>query len=117
MPTTKERNITKEIPYISVPLVPKIKIEPKNDVTTRMVVHFSDQKDDTLLYRRGDAEISHYKASRKSGKYCKSLRGRRLKGKGKGVSGARETGGVRKGGGRETPARRPLFFSFLTGEC
>ena len=43
-----------------------------------------------------------------------SLRGRRLKGKGKGVLGARETRGARKEGGRETPARRPLFFSFLT---
>ena len=101
MPTTKERNITKEIPYISVPLVPKVKNEPKKDVTTRIVVDVSDQ----------------HKTSRKSGKYCNSLGGRRLKGKGKGVSGARETGGVRKGGGRETPARRPLFFSFLTGEC
>ena len=39
-----------------------------------------------------------------------SLRGRRLKGKGKGVLGARETRGARKEGGRETPARRPLFF-------
>ena len=39
-----------------------------------------------------------------------SLRGRRLKGKGKGVLGARETQGAREeGGGRETPARRPLF--------
>ena len=45
MPTTKERNITKEIPYISVPLVPKVNNEPKNDVTTRIVVDFSDQKD------------------------------------------------------------------------
>ena len=48
-----------------------------------------------------------------------SLRGRRLKGKGKGVLGkgvlgARETQGVREEGGRETPARKPLFFSFLT---
>ena len=43
-----------------------------------------------------------------------SLRGRRLKGKGKGVLGARETRGAREEGGRETPARRPLFFSFLT---
>ena len=101
MPTTKQRNITKEIPYISVPLVPKVKNEPKKDVTTQIVVDFSDQ----------------HKTSRKSGKYCNSLRGRRLKGKGKGVSGARETGGAREGGGRETPARRPLFFSFLTGEC
>ena len=101
MPTTKQRNITKEIPYISVPLVPKVKNEPKKDVTTQIVVDFSDQ----------------HKTSRTSGKYCNSLRGRRLKGKGKGVSGARETGGAREGGGRETPARRPLFFSFLTGEC
>ena len=39
-----------------------------------------------------------------------SLRGRRLKGKGKGVLGARETRGAREeGGGRETPARKPLF--------
>ena len=45
MPTTKERNITKEIPYISVSLVPKVKNEPKNDITTRIVVDFSDQKD------------------------------------------------------------------------
>ena len=43
-----------------------------------------------------------------------SLRGRRLKGKGKGVLGARETREAREDGGRETPARRPLFFSFLT---
>ena len=43
-----------------------------------------------------------------------SLRGRRLKRKGKGVLGARETRGAREEGGRETPARRPLFFSFLT---
>ena len=43
-----------------------------------------------------------------------SLRGRRLKGKGKGVLGARETRGGREEGGRETPARRSLFFSFLT---
>ena len=48
-----------------------------------------------------------------------SLRGRRLKGKGKGalekgVLGARETRGAREEGGRETPARKPLFFSFLT---
>ena len=43
-----------------------------------------------------------------------SLRGRRLKGKGKGVLGAREKREVREEGGRETPARRPLFFTFLT---
>ena len=43
-----------------------------------------------------------------------SLRGRRLKGKGKGVLGARETREAHEEGGRETPARRPLFFSFLT---
>ena len=48
-----------------------------------------------------------------------SLRGRRLKGKGKGVLGkrvlgARETRGGREEGGRETPARKPLFFSLLT---
>ena len=44
-----------------------------------------------------------------------SLRGRRLKGKGKGVfTGQRETRGAREEGGRETPARKPLFFSFLT---
>ena len=48
-----------------------------------------------------------------------SLRGRRLKGKGKGVLGkgvlgARETRGAREEGGRETPARKPLFFSLLT---
>ena len=48
-----------------------------------------------------------------------SLRGRRLKGKGKGalgkgVLGARETRGAREEGGRETPAKKPLFFSFLT---
>ena len=110
MPTTKERNITKEIPYISVPLVPKVKIEPENDVTTRMVVHFSDQKDDTLLYPRGDAEISHYKANRKSGKYYNSLRGRRLKGKGKGVSGARENGGGREGGRAGNTCKKTIIF-------
>ena len=44
-----------------------------------------------------------------------SLRGRRLKGKGKGVLGAREKREAREEGGRETPASwRPLFFSFLT---
>ena len=48
-----------------------------------------------------------------------SPRGRRLKGKGKGALGkgglgARETRGAREEGGRETPARKPLFFSFLT---
>ena len=48
-----------------------------------------------------------------------SLRGRRLKGKGKEVLwkevlGARETRGACEEGGRETPARKPLFFSFLT---
>ena len=43
-----------------------------------------------------------------------SLRGRRLKGKGKGVLGARETRGAGEEGGRETPARGRLFFSFLT---
>ena len=36
-----------------------------------------------------------------------SLRGRRLKGKGKGVFGARETRGAREERGRETPARGP----------
>ena len=46
-------------------------------------------------------------------RYC-SLRGMRLKRKGKGVLGAREKRGAREEGGRETPARRPLFFSFLT---
>ena len=42
-----------------------------------------------------------------------------LKGKGKGVLGkgvlgARETRGAREEGGRKTPARKPLFFAFLT---
>ena len=49
--------------------------------------------------------------------YCysyNSLRGRRLKGRGKGVLGARETRGPGEEGGKETPARRPLYFSFLT---
>ena len=52
--------------------------------------------------------------------WCRgSLRGRRLKGKGKGALGkgglgARETRGAREEGGRETPARKPLVFSFLT---
>ena len=50
MPTTKERNITKEIPYISVPLVPKVKNEPKKDVTTRIVVDFSDQKEPSTRF-------------------------------------------------------------------
>ena len=75
-----------------------------------MVVHFSDQKDDTLLYPRGDAEISHYKANRKSGKYYNSLRGRRLKGKGKGVSGARETGGARDGGRAGNTCKKTIIF-------
>ena len=53
------------------------------------------------------------------GLYLTSLRGRRLKGKGKGVLGkgvlgARETQGAREEGGRETPARKPLFFLLLT---
>ena len=39
---------------------------------------------------------------------CSSLRGRRLKGNGKGVLGAGETPEAREEGGRETPARRPL---------
>ena len=39
---------------------------------------------------------------------CSSLRGRRLKRKGKGVLGAGETPEAREEGGRETPARRPL---------
>ena len=38
-----------------------------------------------------------------------SLRGRRLKGEGKGVLGVREVRGAREEGGRETPARKPLF--------
>ena len=38
-----------------------------------------------------------------------SLRSRRLKGKEKGILGARETRGAHSEGGRETPARRPLF--------
>ena len=50
MPTTKERNITKEIPYISVPLVPKVKNEPKKDVTTRIVVDLSDQKEPSTRF-------------------------------------------------------------------
>ena len=50
MPTTKERNITKEIPYISVPLLPKVKNEPKKDVTTRIVVDFSDQKEPSTRF-------------------------------------------------------------------
>ena len=33
---------------------------------------------------------------------------------GKGVLGKRETRGARKEGGRETPARKPLFFPLLT---
>ena len=48
-PQTKERNsakeITKEITYISVPLVPKVKTNHKNDVTTRILLYFPDQKD------------------------------------------------------------------------
>ena len=43
-----------------------------------------------------------------TGLQCSSLRGRRLKGKGKGVLGAGETPEAREEGGRETPARRPL---------
>ena len=43
-----------------------------------------------------------------------SLCGRRLKGKGKKVLGARETLRASEEGGKETPARRPLYFSFLT---
>ena len=44
---------------------------------------------------------------------CVAIKG---KGKGvlrKGVLGARETRGAREEGGRETPARKPLFFSFI----
>ena len=40
-----------------------------------------------------------------------SLRGGRLKGKGNGVVGAREMRGVHEGGGRDTPARRLMFFA------
>ena len=97
MPTTKERNITKEIPYISVPLVPKVKNEPKTMSRRESKLTFLTKK--TLLHPFGDAEISHYKTSRKSGKHCNSLRGKHLKGKGKGVSGARETRGAREEGG------------------
>ena len=43
------------------------------------------------------------------GRGSTSLRGRGLKGKGKGVFGARETRGAREEGGKETPARIPLF--------
>ena len=43
----------------------------------------------------------------------KRLRGRRLNGKGKGVLGARETRVAHEEEGKETPARRPLFFSLL----
>ena len=42
-----------------------------------------------------------------------SLRGR-LKGKGKGILGARETREAREEGGKETPAGRPLYFSRKT---
>ena len=38
-----------------------------------------------------------------------SLRGRRLKGKGRGVQGTRETRGACEEGGKEMPARKPLF--------
>ena len=55
-------------------------------------------------------ELIHFRAPHQS---VNSLRGRRLKGKGKGVLGARETRGAReeggREGGRETPARKPLF--------
>ena len=60
-----------------------------------------------------------YKDKRPENMLKPSLRGRRLKWKGKGVLGkrvltARETRGGREEGGRETPARKPLFFSLLT---
>ena len=43
-----------------------------------------------------------------------SLRGRRLKGRGQGVLGARETRGAREEGGKETPVSTPLYFSFFS---
>ena len=43
-----------------------------------------------------------------------SLRGGHLKGKGKEVLGATVTPEARKEGGKETPAMRLLYFSFLT---
>ena len=52
-------------------------------------------------YARGDAHILFPRGRRS---YF-SLRGRRLKGKGKGVLGARETRGVREEGGRDFPLR------------
>ena len=47
---------------------------------------------------------------RKMRDYKHSLRGRCLKGKGKGVLGARETRGAHEEGGKKTPARRPLVL-------
>ena len=51
------------------------------------------------------------------GSLQRSLRGRRLKGKGKGVLDARETRGAREEGGRETSLppllERPSRFAFL----
>ena len=76
---------------------------------------FSDEVKVTENSQAGDHESAHRRPRRSTGgPVCVSLRGRRLKGKGKGVLGARETRGAREEGGRETPARRPLFFSFLT---
>ena len=51
-----------------------------------------------------DTRVNHTDVSLRG-----SLRSRRLKGKGKGILGARETRGAHSEGGRETPARRPLF--------
>ena len=55
-----------------------------------------------------------YNCSTFETKSCYSLRDGRLKGKGKEVLGARETPGAREEGGKETPARRTLYFSFVT---
>ena len=59
--------------------------------------------------------LQKHSTKRAAGKLGNNLRGRRLKGKGKGILGARETRGAREEGGKETPSRRPLYFSlFLT---
>ena len=55
-----------------------------------------------------------HSTKRSAGKLGNNLRGRRLKGKGKGILGARETQGAREEGGKETPSSRPLYFSFFS---
>ena len=52
-------------------LYQRLRQNHKNDVTNRILRLFLTKKTLTrLLYPRGNAEISHYKTNRKSGKHC-----------------------------------------------